>query len=144
MSWYNSDMTTKMGRPTKYSAAIAERICLELMMGKSVRAVCADKNMPSASTLYSWLGEKPDFLEQYTRAKELAIFLMGEEILDIADDYSNDLVKIGNRYVANRANMKRIRLRISVRKLRMGQLQLKKYANFGSDSPKPIPILQPK
>ena len=135
---------TTMGRPTKYSATIAERICQELMMGKSVRTVCADKNMPSASTLYSWLSEKPDFLEQYTRAKELAMLLMGEELLDIADDYSNDLIKIGNHYVANRANMKRIRLRIRVRKLRMSQLQLKKYANLVQDAPKPIPILQPK
>jgi hypothetical protein len=133
-----------MGRPTKYSTALAEHICLELMMGKSVRTVCANENMPSPSTVYSWLGEKPDFLEQYTRAKTLAILLMGEEILDIADDSSNDLIKIGNRYVANRGNIKRARLRISVRKLLMGQLQLKKYGSFGSGAPQATPILQAK
>ena len=41
----------KRGRPSDYSAEIAEAICDRLVNGESLRAVCADPAMPARATV---------------------------------------------------------------------------------------------
>ncbi len=60
-----------MSRPTKYNENTADKICLELIEGKSLRQICQADSMPCIATVFNWMKSKPEFLEQYTRAREL-------------------------------------------------------------------------
>jgi hypothetical protein len=58
------------GRPSIYSQELADRICERLASGEWIRAICRDDGMPSWSTIFKWLKEKPEFAAQYGRTKE--------------------------------------------------------------------------
>lgn len=79
-----------MGRPSKYTEAVAEQINSRMMQGESLRSICADAKMPSLATVCNWLaaGKEP-FLEQYTRAREIQAELMADDIVGIADRAKN-------------------------------------------------------
>lgn len=138
----------KKGRPTKYTQSLADKICQELAQGKSMRTVCNPDSMPSMQTVFSWLRTKQDFLEQYTRAKEESADALIEEMLDIADDGSNDLMTIvkGNSSyeIENKEVTNRSRLRVDTRKWIASKLKPKKYGDKldmttnGKDLPAPI------
>lgn len=74
------------GRPSEYNQELADRICAELAQGYSLRTVCAADDMPSVKTIFNWFRTYPDFLQQYTRAKEESADAMADEVIDIADD----------------------------------------------------------
>lgn len=69
--------------------------------------------MPDASTVFRWLRTKPDFCEQYTRAKEESAEALSEDMLEIADDKTGDPT--------------RDRLRVDTRKWLASKLKPKKY-----------------
>jgi len=75
----------KIGRPSGYSVDVADTICQEIMTGKSLRTICAQEDMPGASTVYSWLREHPEFQEAYVRAREIQADVLADEIVEIAD-----------------------------------------------------------
>ena len=95
------------GRPTKYTQELADKICEELSMGNSIRTVCAPTEMPSPKTFYSWLRRYPEFLKQYEVAKQESTDAMAEDLLDIADDGTNDYMErqdkdgVGQGWVIN-------------------------------------------
>ncbi len=124
---------TFMGRPTTYTKETADLICAGLALGKSIRTVLREggETMPSMATFFSWLRLYPDFLNQYTRAKEEAVESLAEEIMDIADESSNDYmeVKYGKEWVTvqNKEAMMRSKLRIDTRMWIMSKLKPRKY-----------------
>ncbi len=59
------------GRPSIYSAELAETICARLVGGESLRQICEDDKMPCSTTVLRWLVEKDDFQAQYAQACEL-------------------------------------------------------------------------
>jgi hypothetical protein len=59
-----------VGRPSKYSPELADRICEYLMNGRDLLDICNDEDMPGRATVYRWLREHPDFDTQYARARE--------------------------------------------------------------------------
>lgn len=71
----------KIGRPSKYSKRTTLRLCAELSQGRSMREVCKDEDMPDQKTIHAWISRYPDFLLQYTRAKELSA-LADAEVMD--------------------------------------------------------------
>lgn len=122
-----------IGRPTLFTPELADKICHELAQGKSMRTVCKHPDMPAISTVFSWFRINKDFLEQYARAKEESADAMAEEILDIADDGSNDFMVItkgDNEYVVeNKEWTNRSKLRVDTRKWIMSKMKPKKYAD---------------
>ncbi len=128
-----SEPKRKVGRPTKYSVDIATKLCEQLALGLSIRSVCAIEGMPAIQTVFNWLRKHKDFLEQYARAKEESTDAMAEEILDIADDGSNDYMTItkGNAEyeVVNHEAINRSRLRVDTRKWLMAKMKPKKYGD---------------
>lgn len=115
--------TTKhaWGRPTNYTQELADNICEQLAMGKSMRTVCKEENMPCVATIFNWMRTKPEFLEQYTRAKEESADAMAEEVIDISDDGDYD-IEIPQKVA-------RDRLRIETRKWLMSKMKPKKYSD---------------
>lgn len=122
----------KTGRPTKYTQRLADEICAELALGKSLRTVCKPDAMPSVKTIFNWFRIYPDFLQQYTRAKQESADAMADEILDIADDGSNDWMAITRKdeseaWQLNGEHVQRSRLRIDTRKFLMAKMKPKVY-----------------
>lgn len=128
--------------PIQFSDQLAEAICERLACGESLRKICLDEAMPAQSTVYKWLldPERADFVEQYTRARELQADTLFDECQDIADDGSNDYMGEDEKY--NGDAVQRSRLRIDTRKWMAGKLRPKKYGDktlIGSDPDNPLP-----
>lgn len=122
-----------MGRPTTFTQEIADELCAELSQGKSLRTACQGENMPSVKTVFNWFRSHPDFLQQYTRAKQEAADAMAEDVLDIADDGTNDWITItkGDKEfeIPNKEVIARSKLRVETRKWLMAKMKPKKYGD---------------
>ena len=114
-----------------YTTAIADRICAEIADGKSMRSVCRAEDMPDKATVFKWLRDHPDFAAQYTAAKVESAEAHAEDILDIADDGSNDWMATNDPdnpgWRANGEQAQRSRLRVDARKWIASKLKPKKY-----------------
>lgn len=121
------------GRPSEYDPAICALFCEFIATGKTgIRRLCeAHDDLPDPQTLYRWMNQRPEFREQYARAKEEQLQLFEDEILEIADDAINDFVEIerkkGTVVVFDKEAVLRSNLRIEARKWLMGKLKPKKY-----------------
>ncbi|WP_202628955.1 DNA packaging protein [Cronobacter malonaticus] len=125
-----SDETKQNGRPSEYSQEVANTICERIAAGESVRRICKSEDMPAQSTIYKWLNDIDGFSEQYARARELQAEILAEEIIEIADDSSGDIVtgedgesRINSEFVA------RSRLRVDARKWYASKVAPKKYGD---------------
>lgn len=104
------------GRPTDFTPELADTICEQLALGRSMRSICLEEEMPAMQTIWRWLREKEDFSEQYARAKQESADAMSEELLEIADNPSNE-------------DVNRDRLRVDARKWLMSKMKPKKYGD---------------
>lgn len=130
----SSKKTKKMGRPTKYSKALADEICERIATGDSVRTIVKDETMPAMATFFRWLQDKADFREQYEKAKELQADLLADEIMDIADDGRNDWMEKerqdGSTYtILDTEAVQRSKLRVDARKWVASRLLPKRYGD---------------
>lgn len=138
-------MTSPMATPKPYDAELGAEICDRLVDGESLRKICLSDHMPAASTVFKWLAENADFAEQYARARDAQADALADEILDIADDGSNDWMaehdeKNGSDY--NGDAVARSKLRVDARKWIAAKLKPKKYGDrqlVGSDPDNPLP-----
>jgi hypothetical protein len=110
-----------MGRPSTYSVVTTDEICYRLTEGESLRSICRDDHMPVVPTVFNWLRQHEDFLNRYTVARARQAEMMVDDILDIADDGSNDWIeretKKGTIYtVVDNECVQRSRLRVEARK----------------------------
>jgi hypothetical protein len=123
---------TKTGRPSIYTDELVHEICVRLGLGESLRKICSDEHMPHIATVMMWLTKKPEFLEQYTRAREIQAETQFDELIEIADqppelshvvDKNGELVevKFDSSYV------QWMKLRIDTRKWTAARMAPKKY-----------------
>lgn len=129
-----------MGRPSSFTDEIADAICDRLAEGESLRKICLSEDMPSKATVFRWLGQNEIFRDQYARAREAQADTMADEILDIADDGSNDFMGEDGKY--NGDAVQRSKLRVDARKWLAAKMLPKKYGDrqlIGSDPDNPLP-----
>jgi hypothetical protein len=124
----------KRGRPSDYSAEIADTICNRLAGGESLRAICADDGMPDRATVSRWLARYEEFRGLYWFARECQAECLVDEILEIARDSSRDYVKkVGVdgkvTWVADREHIVRCGLRIDTLKWTAARMAPRKYGN---------------
>jgi hypothetical protein len=123
----------KIGRPTIYSEKLVARICAELACGKSLRTVCKADDMPSVEAVFSWIHSKPEFAERYARAKAESADAIIEEVIDIADDGTNDWMEqfdkdgVSIGWKLNGEHVQRSRLRVDTRKWIAAKMRPKKF-----------------
>lgn len=123
------------GRPTTYSLELADAICERLANGESLRSVCRKEEFPAMSTVFKWLREIPEFSQQYVKAKEESADALVEDMLDIADDGTNDWMEQKNGddeiigWKLNGEHVQRSKLRVDVRKWAASKLKAKKYGD---------------
>lgn len=118
------------GRPSSFTQATADKICERLAKAESLRSICSDADMPCTTTVCKWLSDRPDFAAQYARAREAQADTIFDEILDIADDATNDFMERKNgdgSEAFNSEHVQRSKLRIDARKWMAGKLAPKKY-----------------
>lgn len=136
-----------MGRPSDFSQEKADAICERLIEGESLRSICLVDDMPHASTVCRWLAKDADFREQYAHAREAQADTLTDEMLDIADDGTNDWMERKNdegdvvRVEYNGDAVQRSKLRIDTRKWYASKLAPKKYGDkvqLGGDPDAPI------
>lgn len=120
---------------SEFISETADAICAALADGRSLRSICLDEGMPHQSTVFRWLADEryEDFREQYARAREAQADALFDEILDIADDGSNDWMErrgddgenLG--WKENGEALQRSKLRVDARKWMAGKLRPKVY-----------------
>ncbi len=122
----------KKGRPSRYTEAIAVKICRRLAEGESLRKICKDTSMPAISTVMGWLfdGKHADFSEQYARARDLQADKLFDEALEIADETSDDWIRTEDgKKILDQEHVQRSRLRVDTRKWAAGNLAPKRYGD---------------
>lgn len=107
-----------MGRPSDYCQETVDRICEELAEGNSLRAICADADMPDARTVHRWLEKSDSFRQQYAHARELQAEGFADEVVEIADSV---------RRGATAEDVTAARLAVDSRKWAAGKLHPKKW-----------------
>ncbi|MGD0465907.1 MAG: hypothetical protein ABSA84_04360 [Gammaproteobacteria bacterium] len=123
---------SKKGRPTDYTPVIANEICATIASSsKGIGRLCKDNpNWPNQDTIFTWLKTYSDFSEQYARAKIVQVEVLIDEIIEIADDPSQDNLTNGqSQTICNNASINRARLRIDTRKWIASKLAPKIYGN---------------
>jgi hypothetical protein len=100
----------KTGRPTKYSAEIADTLCELIAEGNSASAACKHVGIPM-KTMYAWLREHDDFRNNYARARDDQADTFADQMCDIAEfdeDVQRAKLKIDARkWVASRMKPKK-------------------------------------
>ena len=123
-----------MARPSEFDQSIADDLCTWLALGKSLNAFCREEGHPHKSTVLRWVENNKEFRDQYARARTEQAEYWAEEILEIADDGSNDWetrTGVGGReYEAiNNEVVQRSRLRVDARKWLLSKLLPKKFGD---------------
>jgi hypothetical protein len=75
----------RVGRPSKRTPAIVERICARLSLGEPLAQICRDADMPDVSTVWDWSKDDPGISQSIARARELGFDALAAEALRIAD-----------------------------------------------------------
>lgn len=121
-----------MGRPSTYTEERATLVCDHLIDGLSLRQACRREGMPSRDTVRRWLRDKPEFRARYARACEFRADALADEMIEIADDSSNDWRPDPNGPTCNTENIQRAKLQIDIRKWLIVRLAPKNYGSVGS------------
>jgi hypothetical protein len=123
------------GRPTLYTPALARVICARLAEGESLREICGGKSetMPARTSVYEWLHDHPEFADQYARAREMGADALVDEMLEIADNATNDwqerqLASGEIITVPDHEHIARSKLRIDARKWKAAKMAPKSYS----------------
>ena len=134
------------GRPALYNKKLRDEICSRLADGESLRSICRDSHIPHRDTINRWIIEnrgevvkdgvvvEQGFYDHYSRAKDVCLDNMADEILEISDDGTNDYVKKlsekGNEFViVDHEHVNRSRLRVESRKWYLSKLAPKRYGS---------------
>lgn len=81
------------GRPSTYSDEVADRLCENIAAGRSVHSLCAEDWAPAERTFYQWLegrGAPEAFAQKYARAIDRRSDRYAAEVIEIADDQTDD------------------------------------------------------
>lgn len=118
------------GRPSSYTKEVGDKICEIISTSeKGLSTIEKMGGMPSHVTILKWLRDIPEFLTQYTRAKEEQSDFMAEQIISIADDGSKDTFEGHFGPQENKEWTSRSKLRVEARKWVAAKLKPKKYGD---------------
>ena len=122
----------KQGRPSIYTKELADSICNAI--ASHALGLKAQKKShpgwPDLNTIYEWIADNREgFGDAYARAKVKQLQNMEDEMLEIADDGSNDWQMTQRGPMISREAVQRSALRIDTRKWLMAHLLPKKYSD---------------
>ncbi len=105
-----------MANIIKYTTQIGIEICAEIASSnKSLATICTEMGLSNRTAWY-WISEHEDFREMYEKAKMQQADFLIEEMMEIADQGSKDLIDAMDR-----------KLRVNTRQWAAAKLKPKKY-----------------
>lgn len=121
---------TRTGRGSPYSPEVIDEFMARLVEGGSIQSICKDPEMPSTQAVGHWLRYNPVFREKYEAARIIQADILFDNLLDIADDSSEDWTtnEDGEKRLNGEA-VARSRLRIDARKWILSKLIPRKYGD---------------
>ena len=81
-----------IGRPSTFTDELAAEICERIAMDESLVKICEGENMPSTNTVYRWLHDKPDFRDNYVRARGDQAHTVADQAKKVRDDLLAGLI----------------------------------------------------
>ena len=78
------------GRPRKITPHIADLICDLIANGKTISSICKLDGMPHYTTVVDEYIRNTEFADKYARARAAQADYYADEIIDIADETTND------------------------------------------------------
>lgn len=114
-----STKSSKKGRATKFTQELADEICNTIASNsKGIGMLCEENtHWPNKDTIFTWLKNNSAFSDQYARAKQCQIECLVDQMLEIADDTSQDsLIDEQGKMIFNPQSINRARLKIDTRK----------------------------
>ena len=125
-------------RPTGYTAELGALICERLMNGERLTAICREDGMPHRVTVFRWLTKHPEFAAAYREARLIAWEVMAEDLLDIADDGTNDWTTDGRgNPMLDHEHVQRSRLRVDTRKWVLAKVLPRRWGEKPADPEAP-------
>ena len=124
-----------MSRPTIRTAELEDDIFSRIACGESLRGICTEDDMPNISTVIRWLAADENFARRYTRAREMQAEILADEMLEIADDGTNDWMEKKDQkgnvigWSLNGEAVARSKLRLEQRRWWAEKLRPKVYGN---------------
>ncbi len=115
---------------SKFTQELFDAICDEIAHSSlGLVSICKSKEL-NASTFYDWIKVDVERNNKYARAREMQADFLADEIIEIADETSNDTIKgdEGQEY-ANHEWINRSRLKVDARKWKASKLYPKKYGD---------------
>lgn len=117
---------------TEFTPELGDVICAEIIDGKSLRSICKMEGMPAKRTVMYWLRKYPQFKSMYDLACIERSEAYAEEIVDIADDGSNDWMEVETKSgnvitVVDHEHIQRSKLRVEARKWICSKMKPRKY-----------------
>ena len=106
-----------------------KKVIAEVEKGKALNHLLGTSGFPSRRKFYDWVRENEDMRERYARACEIRADAIFDEIIQIADDSTNDSLYTDKGEVQNTEWVNRSRIKIDARKWVLSKMQPKKYGD---------------
>jgi len=119
-----------IGRPTKRTQEVIERIIQGLSEGTPLTVLCKPDDMPGVQTVYDWMHGDEQLSVAIARARESGFDQIALDALDIADNSERDTIltdKGGE--VPNSEWISRSRLRVETRLKLLAKWDPKRYGD---------------
>jgi len=116
-----------------HTSELEELILRELMSGRTLTDICRDPDMPAVGSVQAWLAEdRNGFAARYRRAREIGCDIVADEMVDIADDRSQDWILRHNNdgsveVILDAERVSRARLRFEARRWRLSKMLPRAY-----------------
>lgn len=118
-----------IGRPSKFTQEIADRICAQLAEGVPLAQICRADDMPAVRTVSDWKAGDEAFSAAFARAREDGFDKIASDCLEIADETSQDTISTEDGERANTEWISRSKLRIETRLKLLAKWSPKKYGD---------------
>lgn len=134
-----------MGRPSKRTPDVVQRILDGLSIGTPLTIICAADDMPHDNRVRDWMASDPELSIAIARAREAGFDRIALDAMEIADAASRDTIKTDCGDRADNEWIARSKLRVETRlKLlakwdpkRYGDAMLHKHADADGEKIKP-------
>jgi hypothetical protein len=85
---------TKMGRPSKRSDEVIDKVIAGLREGTPLTIICDPDDMPCDDTVRNWAKDDPELSRAIARAREAGFDRIAMDAIDIADDNTRDTITV--------------------------------------------------
>ena len=135
-----ADEPKKRGRPqSKPDQKVMEALLTHVSEGKTSRAFCRQKGVPSYGTIYNWRSKDEKFAERLARARDIGADAIAEEALEIADtepEFAEQWSETGGSKKRDAAFIQWKKLQIETRLNLLKVWHPQKYGAHIGDAPK--------